>query len=211
MLIVLSVDTGALIVAEILQMLPLDSPAIILLYLRVLSTTVLSLCFKTIALSDYRKNSLLWLTKCFPALYEWGLLMHLPHPKEVNIARVILVFQDGGVKQTKGNYRHLLHSKSRKYVTQRWGGSGIFWESSNTSEGQYVSGLDFKYFQILHQRNTVCMGKWDWWMPDWIHPQQWIQTVDQKVWQWATFFLSIVSILKIRFSNFVTGAIHSLH
>ena len=20
-----------------------------------------------------------------------------------------------------------------------------------------------------------------WWMPDWIHPQQWIQTVDQKV------------------------------
>lgn len=119
MLIVLSVDTGALIVAEILQMLPLDSPAIILLYLRVLSTTVLSHYCTTIALSDHRKNSLLWLTKCFPALYEWNLLMHLPHPKEVTIARVILVFQDGGVKQTKGNYRHLLHSKSPKYVTQR--------------------------------------------------------------------------------------------
>ena len=90
--------------------------------------------------------------------------MHLPHPKEVTIARVILVFQDGGVKQTKGNYRHLLHSKSPKYVTQRWGGSGIFWESSNTSEGQYVSGLEFKYFQILHQRDPVYMGKSDWWI-----------------------------------------------
>ena len=130
-----------------------------------LSTTVLSHYCTTIALSDYRKNSLLWLTKCFPALHEWGLLMHLPHPKEVNIARVILVFQDdSGVKQTKGNYRHLLHSKSPKYVTQRWGGSGIFWESSNTSEGQYVSGLEFKYFQILHQRDPVYMGKSDWWI-----------------------------------------------
>ena len=47
-----------------------------------LSTTVLSHYCTTIALSDHRKNSLLWLTKCFPALHEWGLLMHLPHPSQ---------------------------------------------------------------------------------------------------------------------------------
>ena len=146
--------------------------------------------------------------------------MHLPHPKEVNIARVILVFQLGGVKQTKGNYRHLLHSKSPKYVTQRWGGSGIFWESSNTSEGQYVSGLDFKYFQILHQRNTVCMGKWDWWISGGCRigsilssgSRLWIEKLDSEPLLFLFWpSLSIVCILKIRFSNFVSGAIHSLH
>ena len=55
-----------------------------------------------------------------------------------------------------------------------------------------------------------------WWMPDWIHPQQWILTVDRKVRQWAASFLILTlsfhfCILKIRFSNFVSGAIHSLH
>ena len=146
--------------------------------------------------------------------------MHLPHPKEVNIARVILVFQDGGVKQTKEDYRHLLHSKSPKYVTQRWGGSGIFWESSNTSEGQYVSGLEFKYFQILHQRDPVYMGKSYWWISDGCRigsilssgSRLWIEKLDSEPLLFLFWpFLSILCIPKICFSNNVTGAIHSLH
>ena len=146
--------------------------------------------------------------------------MHLPHPKEVNIARVILVFQDGGVKQTKEDYRHLLHSKTPKYVTQRWGGSGIFWESSNTSEGQYVSGLEFKYFQILHQRDPVYMGKSDWWISGGCRigsilssgSRLWIKKLDSEPPLFIFWpFLSILCIPKICFSNNVTGAIDSLH